>query len=152
LSFFAEGAQLREPAFSYAWKSLKMGLFYGVVITVGVVLFGRIILTFYGQDYVDNGYLALIVVSASNMPSTTLSVYLSWLRISDKILLLVAVAGLDLFLGLLLSYYLMTWLGLVGAALGWLVAGLVMAFCIAILWKWQQAHLGKSHDATLRVS
>ncbi|MDQ4077545.1 MAG: lipopolysaccharide biosynthesis protein [Chloroflexota bacterium] len=137
LSLFTEGANNRDMSAEYARKSLKMGLFYTALITLGMALFHKLILISFGPTYVERGSTLLILLAASIIPNIIVLLYMSLLRIRDRLKSLLSTAALDLILGLLLSYLLMNQLGLIGVGVGWLTSRIIMACYAALMWKWQ---------------
>jgi O-antigen/teichoic acid export membrane protein len=139
-SYFAEGANRPEMAGSFALRSSQAGVLYAGVFTLGAALLGRLVLLFYGPEYAAQGYMLLILLTASNIPGVVFAVYLSFLRICDRVILLMAVAGLDLVLGVVLTVQFMQSLGLIGIGIGWLLSKLLMLLCVAVLWQRQKSH------------
>lgn len=136
LSLFAEGAHDPAKATTYAWRAIKLGGLltsaFGVLIIVG----GRLILSLYGQEYVDNGLHLLYLLTLSSVPTVWFSVFTSLLRIRDQLKELLIIEGISNFFSLLLTYLGIITLGFVGAGIGWLVAQ-VLILVVSTAWWWQ---------------
>lgn len=136
-SFFAEGANNPAMAPTYAKAAVRFSVLMGGGITLVMLAGAPILLYFYGPAYVQNGYLPLVLLTVSIVPSVIVAVYVSLLRIRDRVAELVLVTAFDLVLAMAITYVAMLWLGLLGVGVGWLSSRLVVLAVVGMLWRRQ---------------
>ena len=134
-SFFAEGANNPGMAAAYARSAVRFSVLMGGAITLVMLAGAPILLYFYGPLYVRNGYLPLVLLTVSIVPSVIVAVYVSLLRLHDRVAELVLVTAFDLALAMAITYVAMRWLGLVGVGVGWLTSRLVILAVVGMLWR-----------------
>ncbi len=135
-SLLMEGSQRPELLAQHAYKSLRLGLILAIGMAISVSVFSRLILSFYGPDYVERSTVLLILLSLSLVPNVLVSVLTSVLRINGRLWPLITVTGGDLLLGLVTVYVGMTFFGLLGVGIGWLISRCIMVIAMALLWRW----------------
>jgi O-antigen/teichoic acid export membrane protein len=121
-SFFAEGANKPEDVRDFANRSVRLSILVGLGLTAGTAALGRVVLSAYGPDYASVGFITLVLLAASLVPSAVMATYYSWLRLQDRVGRLVAFSAVDLCLGLAAAVGLMTLYGLPGIGAGWLIS------------------------------
>jgi O-antigen/teichoic acid export membrane protein len=115
-----------------------------------VIASGRFILLLYGPEYAEQGLSLLYLVTLAAIPTVVLSMFMSFLRIVDRmraVLVIITVWGT---LGLLLTYVGIAWQGLLGAGIGWLLSQ-VLVLVGSVVW-WQARANPKLRDITNECS
>jgi len=137
-SLFAEGSNDPAKASAYARRAVMLSLLLISALAVVVIASGRFILLLYGPDYAEQGLWLLYLVTLAAIPSVMLSMFMSFLRIVDRmraVLVLIAVWGM---LGLLFTYVGIAWQGLLGAGIGWLLSQTLVLVGTLVWWQWQR--------------
>lgn len=133
-SLFAEGA--REPAkvAGHARRAVKLGLLLGGGLTTGSIVGARYFLAIYGPDYVEQGVVLLGVVALAAIPSVLLSIFVSLLRIHDRLRAVSTVMTVSVVSGVLLSVAFLQF-GLAGAGVGWLLSQTLIVIAVGVWWR-----------------
>jgi O-antigen/teichoic acid export membrane protein len=136
-SLFAEGSNNQDQAAAYAWRSARLGLMLVSGLALVMILGGRLILSIYGPDYVENGLYLLYAVALAAIPAVLISIFVSYLRILERVKAVFVIQTAVSLLGLLFIYLGIRQVGLFGAGIGLLLAELlVLGF--SLLWWWAQ--------------
>ena len=134
LSLFTEGANKPKLVGIYARKMVGVGLLFALTTAILTTLVGPYILAIYGTDYANNGTLLLALFAFSLIPNLLVFIYISVLRVRHKMKQLALISALDMALGLLAVYCFMTFFGLIGAGIGWLLSRFVILIVVSFLW------------------
>jgi O-antigen/teichoic acid export membrane protein len=146
-SLFAEGAHDPAKVATHMWRSIKLGLLLAGGLTAVTMLFGRLILAVYGQEYIDQGVTLLYFVALSGIPAVLLSIYINFLRIKDRLRAVSVIMAVNVGCGMLLSVAIMQ-VSFVGSGLGWLVSQILVLAGAGVWWRRQQVAILPSMLAT----
>jgi O-antigen/teichoic acid export membrane protein len=136
-SLFAEGSNNQDQAAVYAWKSVRMGLILVGGLALVMIVGGRLILSVYGPDYVENGLYLLYAVALAAIPAVLISIFVSYLRILERVKAVFVIQTAVSLLGLLFIYLGIRQGGLFGAGVGLLLAELLVLGS-SLFWWWAQ--------------
>jgi O-antigen/teichoic acid export membrane protein len=136
-SLFAEGSNNQDQAAAYAWRSARLGLLLVGGLALVMIVGGRLILSIYGPDYVENGLYLLYAVALAAVPSVLISIFVSYLRILERVRAVFVIQSAVSILGLLFIYFGIRFGGLLGAGIGLLLAELFV-LGISMMWWWLQ--------------
>jgi O-antigen/teichoic acid export membrane protein len=142
-SLFAEGSNNQEQAAAYAWRSAKLGLLLVSGLALVMILGGRLILSIYGQDYVENGLYLLYAVALAAIPSVMIAIFVGYLRILERVRAVFVIQTAVSVLGLLFIYLGIRQGGLVGAGIGLLLSETIVLGS-SLLWWWLQKSNAKA--------
>lgn len=137
-SLFAEGSKDPAMASTYARRAVMLSLLLISGLAVVIIASGRFILLLYGPEYAEHGLSLLYLVTLAAMPTVVLSMFMSFLRIVDRmraVLVIITVWGT---LGLLLTSVGIAWQGLLGAGIGWLLSQVLVLVGSVAWWGWQR--------------
>jgi O-antigen/teichoic acid export membrane protein len=125
-SLFAEGAHFEEDLPGNVARSLKFVFVILVPAVILVLLVGKWLLLLFGQNYSTSGLLLLRILSVSALFIGMNSIYITTLRVEDRLKELTIMVGFIAVAALLGSYLVMPRAGLVGIGYVWLaVQGVV---------------------------
>jgi O-antigen/teichoic acid export membrane protein len=129
-SLFAEGSHFSENLGNYVRKTLKFTYFLLVPSIIIVLIFGSQILTLFGTAYSIHGADLLKVLAIASLFAGMNTIYITTLRINDRIseLFIISTAQTFSFLGG--SYFLLPLTGITGIGYVWLVVQGVMSIFI----------------------
>ncbi len=131
-SLFAEGSNDPKNAYKSAIKSLKFVYLLLVPISIFIYFFGHTILNFFGKSYGENALNLLYLFTLSSFPYGFLEVFINLKKIERDLFMMNFCSILSVGSVLILSYFLMKSVGLIGVGLGWLIAKLLTAIVIFI--------------------
>lgn len=130
-SLFAEGAHFKDELWSNAVKSLKFVFLLLVPAVILVLLVGKWLLLLFGEDYSVNGLLLLRILCVSSLFVSVNRIYITTLRVEDRVRELVLICGFIAIVTLLGSYLLMPQIGMAGIGYVWLAAaGIVSIYTV----------------------
>jgi len=109
-------------------SSLLLILLILVFVIIGIFLFGRFILGFFGEEYAINGFDVLLILSLGGIPFSFNVVYATIKRIEKQIKTVSYIYGGITIIFLVLSFLLLQNIGLVGIGYAWLIANITFAF------------------------
>jgi O-antigen/teichoic acid export membrane protein len=147
-SMFAEASNTPALVSTFAWRSAKLGLLLAGAMTLAMLAGSQLLLSIYGQDYVEQGTGLLYWVALASMPGVLLSIFINFLRIRDRLRGVFTVTALSNGGSILLAYFGMVWLGMSGAGLGWLIGQMIVLIGVLSWWRWQQSY---RHEAMRSV-
>lgn len=137
-SLFAEGSNDPAKASAYARRAVILTLLLTTALVLVVIVSGRFILLLYGPDYAEHGLWLLYFVTLAAIPSVLLSMFMSFLRIVDRMSAVLALISVWGTLGLLCTYIGIAWQGLLGAGVGWLLSQSLVLLGTLAWWQWQK--------------
>jgi O-antigen/teichoic acid export membrane protein len=138
-SFFAEGSNDPAQAPTYAWRSVKLGLFLTGGLTLAMVLGGKLVLSIYGPNYVEQSAVLLYWMAFASVFEVLQSIFASYLRIQNRLGMVFVALSVSNTLGILTSWAGIVWLDLTGAGIGWLVSQAATLVGLGTWWRWKQA-------------
>jgi len=132
-SLLAEGSHNEYELKKHVKKAIAMILIILVPISIIIVLFGNILLQFFGKNYVNEAFQLLQLYAVSTIFTALLLIACAILNVKQKIKTLVIINIAAAVLTLSLSYTFISH-GLVGIGWGWVagqaIAGLVSIYLI----------------------
>jgi O-antigen/teichoic acid export membrane protein len=140
-SLYAEGANDPGNIAQYTYKTTLLGTFITSALVLVIILAGRIILSVYGQEYVEKGLSLLYVVSLAALPAVIQSIIDSFFRLKDRMDAVIKFTVFGGILNMILIYTGMLYFGLIGAGYG-LLASQSIVVLLRIAW-WKIANPGK---------
>jgi O-antigen/teichoic acid export membrane protein len=145
-SLFAEGSNNQDLAAVYAWRSARLGLMLVSGLALVMIIGGRLILSIYGPDYVENGLYLLYAVALAAIPAVLISIFVSYLRILERVKAVFVIQTAVSLIGLLFIYLGIRQGGLFGAGVGLLLAELLV-FGSSLFWWWAQKKFAAAPEA-----
>jgi O-antigen/teichoic acid export membrane protein len=136
VSLFAEGSNKETVIDADAIKSLSMIIFILIPITIIVLIFGREILQLFGTDYSTNDYGLLLVLMLTLFPMAVNQIYISTLRVKNKLMPCVLLSFFVMVVTLILAYFLMPVWGLFGVGIACLIGQAIAATWVIFSQKW----------------
>jgi O-antigen/teichoic acid export membrane protein len=121
-ALFAEGSHVSEGINRKVRTSALVTASLLVPLMAGFALFGRPVLALFGPDYASHGIALLLVLVVSAVPDAVTNVYISVLRIQDRLRLAAVLNCGAAVLAIALAWWLLPILGLLGAGVAWLAA------------------------------
>jgi O-antigen/teichoic acid export membrane protein len=121
-SLFAEGAHFDAPLKANVVRSYKFIFMLLIPAIILLLLAGKWLLLAFGAAYSANAMALLTILSISSIFVGMNSVYLTILRITDRVVELVAICGFITIAVLTASYYITPTTGIIGIGYVWLVA------------------------------
>jgi O-antigen/teichoic acid export membrane protein len=134
-SLFSEGSNHPEKVNFYTLTSLKLGLIYSIVACLGVAVCSKLILGFYGKEYMSQANNLFLLLIIAVVPGVMISVLISFLRIQTKSSYLLLYAGLIISISMICLYAGMHIFGLIGIGYGWITAQITLVAIGLLLWK-----------------
>lgn len=131
LSLFAEGSYLEERLGGDLRKSLKLIALLILPAIIIVVLLGDKLLLLFGKEYSVEGAKLLWLLAPAALPASVNFLYLGVARVEKKLKTIILVTGATAFGTLVLSYFLLPHLGILGAGVGWLASQTIVALVLA---------------------
>jgi O-antigen/teichoic acid export membrane protein len=111
-------AHLRRIVWRSAWTIVAV---LGPAM-VGLVVFGRAILSLFGPSYPGHAFPLLLPLAASAVPDAVTNIYISVLRVRQRLRLAAAINVGIAAMTLALAWWLLPPLGIVGAGWAWFIA------------------------------
>lgn len=130
-SLFAEGSYMKEKLSENLKRSLKLLALLLIPAIVILVLLGDKLLLLFGREYSLEGAKLLWLLAPAALPASINLLYLGVARVEKKLKTIILVTGATAFGTLVLSYFLLPHLGILGAGVGWLASQTVVALAIA---------------------
>jgi O-antigen/teichoic acid export membrane protein len=132
-SLLAEGshkpARLRSQTIK-AVKFISLFLVPGIVI---MFVFGDPILSIFGVDYAQNSLTLLRLFTFSCIPWAIINLYTTIVRVQMRVKPLIYLWAFFAVFTIVVSYWLMKWLGLIGVGIAWLSAQSILAMVTGVL-------------------
>lgn len=125
-SLLAEGSY--EPA-TLRNQTIKAAKFISLFIVPGIIIlliFGELILSLFGVDYVQNSLWLLRLFALGWLPFIIITLYTTTLRVQKRVKPLIYLWAFFAVSTTVASYWLMKWLGIIGVGIAWVsVLGIV---------------------------
>jgi O-antigen/teichoic acid export membrane protein len=133
-ALFVEGAADRVAIRPLVRKCILIVSVLLAIPMLTYLLGGSLILSLFGEDYVEHGQLLLLLLTLSAVPDAITNVAVAVLRVTDRMRMALLLNG-----GMLVACVGATWFvlpvtGIMGAGLCWLVSQTVGALWVVISW------------------
>jgi ADP-heptose:LPS heptosyltransferase/O-antigen/teichoic acid export membrane protein/thymidylate kinase len=131
IALLVEGSHTPDHIFR---KARSSALIIGALLCpamLAAILGGYLILTMFGPKYALNGYSLLTVLVISAIPDAIGNIYVAVLRVRRQFVWAALLNLAEATLTLLLAWYLLPLLGIVGAGWAWLIAQTAGTFLVA---------------------
>jgi O-antigen/teichoic acid export membrane protein len=137
-SLFAEGSRFEEELEANVRRSFKFIFLLLIPVLILVVALGKWLLLLFGASYSANALGLLWILAASGLFAGVNSVYMTILRVKQRIKELVLIAGLVTTAVLVASYLITPTTGIIGIGYVWIAAqGLVSVYVILAIKPWR---------------
>lgn len=133
ISLLAEGSNKENNDRKNTITAIKFIYSLLLPVIILVFLFGKYILLIFGEEYSENSFSLLKILSIASIPYTLNIIYISVKRIEQHI---EPVIYMHSFLGMfsiLFSILLVKWVGIIGVGVSWLLVN-----CIAAVFIWRE--------------
>jgi O-antigen/teichoic acid export membrane protein len=129
-SLFAEGSFDEKKMVSDIWRCLKLTCIILIPIAVIVFLLADKLLLLFGTAYSLEGTGLLRIMCIAALPLALNSIYMSILRIQKKSIALILLTVFIAIVTLVVSYFLVPRVGIIGTGFGWLISQGVLAIFV----------------------
>lgn len=132
-SLLAEGSH--EPT-RLRSQTIKAAKFISLFLVPGIVIlfvFGDPILSIFGVAYAQNSLALLRLFAISCIPWTIIYLYTTVIRVQMRVKPLIYLYAFFAVFIIVVSYWLMKWLGLIGVGIAWLSAQSILAMVTGVL-------------------
>ena len=136
LSLVAEATHQPENLYHQVSKVLKFAFMILVPAIVLIYFLGGFLLSFFGEQYANEGLWLLRLLTISSIPVTVNETYIAIFRIRKQVLPIMLIYGLISLATILGGYLLLGVLGLNGIGVAWL-ASHVLTMIVVILLNWR---------------
>ncbi len=130
MSLFTEGSYEQERLGINIWRSLKMILLLFVPLVVLVFAFADKILLPFGIAYAENATTLVRILAISSLPLAVNIVYLAIKRVEKRLKVIMSLTTFITGVTLGLTYLLLSYMGINGAGIAWLVSQGIVAVAI----------------------
>lgn len=131
-SFFAEGSHEASAVREQALRCFAESVALLLPAIAGFALLGKPFLRAFGPAYARYGFPVLCVLSMASLPYAVIAPYITVLRINKRTKDLTAISALIFATSVGMCYAGITSFGLIGAAIGWLLAQATVAAIVAL--------------------
>ncbi|AGK60089.1 hypothetical protein Asulf_00053 [Archaeoglobus sulfaticallidus PM70-1] len=129
-SLFAEGSNVPEKLRINAIRSIKLSFILLIPLSILIFLFGDKILLLFGRAYSENAFKLLSIFIISAVPISIIETYVSVERVRRKVGNVLVTYVIMATSTIVMSYLLMTRIGLVGVGIGWLIGTGIAALVV----------------------
>jgi len=138
ISLFAEGSHFEEELETNVRRSFKFIFLLLIPALILVVVLGKWLLLLFGASYSANALGLLWILAASGLFAGVNSVYMTILRVKQRIKELVLITGLVTTAVLVASYLITPATGIIGIGYVWIaVQGLVSVYVVLAIKPWR---------------
>lgn len=130
-SLFAEGSHNVKSMKVQSQRSAKIIFAIATPAMIGIILFGKLILSFFGKEYVLQGYPFLVILTLSTIFLSVTRIFSTILKVNHKINELIISYIVSTIAILFFSYFFIH-LGLVGIGYAWLIGKMLLAVCLFV--------------------
>ncbi|MDY6836307.1 MAG: oligosaccharide flippase family protein [Chloroflexota bacterium] len=130
LSLFAEGSHAEENLGTNVRRSMKLVFMLLVPGALLIALLADLILNFFGEGFADNASVIVWVLALSAFPLSINHVYFGMRRAQGRMLNVITMTALIAAITLVGSYMMLSEVGIVGAAIAWLMAQTIVAVLV----------------------
>lgn len=135
LSLFAEGSFSPAEFRNNTIRAIKLIILSFIPIIFCTFIFGNRILLLYGQKYADNGFYILCVLALSLIPSSIRTLYATIKNVQCKVMPIIYLNAFLTMIEIVIIYLLIIKIGLIGVAIGILLAEAIGALIVITLAK-----------------
>jgi O-antigen/teichoic acid export membrane protein len=132
-TLFSEGAYDPTNAAANVRKSARFGFLVTLGMAACAITSGRLMLYIYGPQYAENGAWLLYLVSLALLPDVLIMIFVSYLRIQDRLNVVLIITSVNAALGIGLGVAGMLRFGLTGAGAGWLASRVLVVGLVYFL-------------------
>lgn len=125
LALFSEAAHNPSQMKNDLLKSTKIALLCTFLLMIFVIVFGDILLGFYGKNYSEGAFSLLKIFSFSGIPFVIVSTFIAMERAQKKARAGVNIYAISTIILLMLSYFLIPICGLEGVGIAWFLSQLI---------------------------
>jgi O-antigen/teichoic acid export membrane protein len=137
VSLIAEGLNGKDSLSNIQSRASKFIFALLTVGILGVLLFGKLILAIFGQEYADNSYYTLAILTLGSIPYAFNVLYASTKRLNkENMPVIVVYAGIAI-ITLIVGCILMNYVGIIGISIGWVVGNGIVALGVVVK-RWKQ--------------
>ncbi len=130
-SLFAEGSHNEKSLKSNSIRATKIILGLATPAVLFIIIFGKFILSFFGEEYATQGYPFLVMLAVSTIFLAATRIFATILKINHKIKELIISYIISTFFILFFSYSFLQF-GLIGIGYAWLLGKMILAVCLFI--------------------
>ena len=134
-SLFAEGSHFEDKLRSNVFKSIKFAFLLLIPAIIILFLMGKWFLLLFGTNYSTNGLMLLWTLGLSSLFVGINSIYISILRIKNRLIELISISGFITTTVLLGSYFIMPAAGIVGIGYVWIVIQATVSIYVIVSMK-----------------
>jgi O-antigen/teichoic acid export membrane protein len=132
-SLFAEGSHYEERLGENVIRATIFSFLLLVPVVILLMLVGKWLLLAFGHSYSANGWHLLQVLAISSLPLNINLIYISVLRVANKIKELIIIRGLIATIVVVVSYIIIPTSGIIGIGYAWLSAQGVIAIYVILI-------------------
>jgi O-antigen/teichoic acid export membrane protein len=140
-SLFVEGAHSLQNIKENVTKSLKFTFTLSIPAAIIIVLTAKYLLLAFGPAYSTNALTLLWLLSLGNVLRGVYQIYISMLRIQDKLKELIIIQGLSSSATIISCYWGAKIFGLIGIGYAWLLTQMIISAIIGIRLTFQMRKL-----------
>ena len=129
-SLFVEASYAPEQFRNNVIKAIKFTFLLVIPMILGIFIFGDKLLLLFGRAYAENGFYVLCILALSVIPFTINKLYMTIKNVQLNVKPVIYLNALISVLTIVISYVLMTKIGLIGAAIGY---ALGQGICTAVV-------------------
>lgn len=126
-SLLAEASHDPERIRYYVVKMARLLALILLPLIAGILLLGEMVLSIYGEGYVENGLPLLWLLAIAAIPDACTSMYVTMYRIQEKVRPIMGIYVFVTAFTIGVGYMLMTQVGLWGIGIAWLSANSLVA-------------------------
>ncbi len=130
-TLLAEGSYNPKELRKNSFKALKFIFLLLIPLVLGIIVFGKYILLFFGVKYAINSFDILLILCLASIPYSFNIVYLTAKRVKEEIGIVIIAFGFLAFFTVLGSYILIQTIGIIGVGIAWLVGNVIITVGVA---------------------
>ena len=131
-SLLAEGSYNPKELRRNSFKALKFIFLLLIPLVLGIIVFGKYILLFFGVKYAVKSFDILLILCLASIPYSFNIVYLTAKRVKEELDIVIMAFGFLAFFTVLGSYILIQIIGIIGVGIAWLVGNGIITVGIAV--------------------
>lgn len=122
MSLFAECSHDSDKLKPGIISVLKFTVLILVPATIGIILFGDLVLSFFGEDYSENAYELIVLLIIASFPYAINQVFITISRVKMKVMPILYLNAFIAFCVFIILYALINEIGLISVGISWLIA------------------------------
>jgi len=130
-ALFAEGSHNEKELHTHTIRATKVIFAIVTPALICVILFGKFVLNFFGEEYANQGYPFLVILATSTIFLAATRICATILKIHHQIKALIISYIISTFSIIVFSYLLIKF-GLIGIGYAWLLGKMILAICLFI--------------------